>query len=155
MQPRRYWYYYSPTSIIRTNWDYKKHSDNRGFGYSRLWIVKYIHDNFDYSWFIILWCWTGNNYVRVNSVQYNIYCVCSRIGQQKKLVPWRCITFVDHRIAVLCCSLWTSCQETGLQSFCASNHRKLVNKAVCLAVGRHGRRDSDAIVMFHIALTIW
>ena len=80
---------------------------------------------------------------------------CSRISQQKKLVTRRCISFVDRFIAVFYCSLWTSCQRTGLQSSCASKHRKLVDKVVCLAVGRHRRHVSDAIVVFHIILTIW
>ena len=80
---------------------------------------------------------------------------CSRIMNKKRFVTWHCVSFVDRFIAAFCCSLWTGCRRTGSQSSCASNHRKLVDKAVCLAVGRHGRRVSDAIVVFHIVLTIW
>ena len=67
---------------------------------------------------------------------------------------WCCVSFVNRFIVAFCCSLWTSCKRTGLQSSCASNHRKLVDKVVCLVVGRHGRRVSDAIAIFHIILTI-
>ena len=83
--------------------------------------------------------------------------LCSHIGQQKKLVTWRCISFVHRFNATFCCSLWTSCRQMGTQSYCASSHCKckFVDKAVLLAVGRHGRRVSDAIVIFHIVLTIW
>ena len=58
-------------------------------------------------------------------------------------------------IATFCCSLWTNCREMGSHSACASSHRKLVDKAVCLSVGRHGRCVSDAIIIFHIVLTNW
>ena len=55
-----------------------------------------------------------------------IYVSCSRISQQKKLFMWHCRSFVDRFIIAFCCSLWTSCRRTGLQSSCAYSHRKLV-----------------------------
>ena len=51
----------------------------------------------------------------------------------------RCVSSVHRYIAAFCCSLLTSCRRTGSQSSCAPNHRKLVDKAACLAVGRQGR----------------
>ena len=83
------------------------------------------------------------HHVRVTSIQYNIYCVCSRIGQQKKLVMSRCVSFVDCLLAAFCCNLRSSCREAGSQSSCASSHRKLVDKAVCLAV--EGTEDALAM----------
>ena len=84
---------------------------------------------FDYSWRAITVCVS-----------------CSRISQQKKPVTRSCVSFVDRFIAAFCCSLWASCRWTRSQSSCASNHHKLVDKAVCLVVGRHGRCISDAFV---------
>ena len=82
-------------------------------------------------------------------------CRVAALLNKKKLVTRRCVSFVDRFIAAFCCSLWTSCRRTGSQSSCASNHRKLVDKAACLVVGRHGRRASDAIVVLHIVFTMW
>ena len=80
---------------------------------------------------------------------------CSCISSHKQAGYRALHRFVDPFIAAFCCSLWTSCRQTGLQSTCASNHRKHVDKNICLAVGRHGRHVSDAIVVFHIVLIIW
>ena len=82
--------------------------------------------------------------MRVTSIQYNIYCVCSRIGQQKKLVMSRCVSFVDRLLAAFCCNLRSSCREAGSQSSCASSHRKLVDKAVNASL-REGTGGSSAM----------
>ena len=126
------------SELVRTT---KKRSDNRGFRKLRLWIIKLIHEN------LII----HDNIERVITTCMS----CSRISKQKKLVTWHCVSFVDRLIAVFCCNLWTSCRRTRSQSSCASSHRKLVDNAVCLAVEMHGRSISDAIVVFHIILTIW
>ena len=98
---------------------------------------------------------SSDNHVHVKSALCSVFHVCSRIGQQKKLVTLHCVSFLDRFIAMFYCSVQTSCRETGSQSTCASSHCKLVDKAICLAVGRHGRHVNDAIIIFHIVLAIW
>ena len=84
----------------------------------------------------------------------NHVCHVAALGNKKKLVMQHCVSFVHRFIAVFCCSLWTSCGRMGSRLSCAPNNCKLVDKAVCLAVGRQGRHVSDAIVVFDIVLII-
>ena len=72
----------------------------------------------------------SDNHMRVTSAQRNIYRVCSRIGQQKKVVMWSCICFVDGLITTFCFGLRTICREMESQASCASGHCKVVDTAI-------------------------
>ena len=91
--------HYSPTSNIWTSWDHENFLDNLRLRKPRLWKIKRIHKNLiihDNVERAIIMCWS-----------------CRRISQQKKLVTRRCVSFVGRFIANFCCSLWTSCRQTG------------------------------------------
>ena len=110
----------------------------------RLWISKFIHD------FLIIHDKLHHDVEQaitmcMSSLCSTIHtmCVAALVNKRSFYVALRQFCTLLHHC--FCCSQQTNCGEMGLQSSCASNNRKLVDKAVCLVVGRHRMCIWDAI----------